>query len=339
MPSSLFGPLFARKGQRTGAPGTSGSNTTTGRYGPSGPGSTNAQSSVFQFTDTKSGSNVTTYKLSADGDWITMYWSLSVTATGNSTSADILGAISQVQILGANGPVITMSPMPDFNYFQQRFSPLHTLPTQQVATAASATKGSYTLYGVNLPQSGGPYTLIVTIQAPASFNVSCTALSVTYTVSLGQGDCAGLQTNYAYSGLGFTPAASGINDLAVIAPIQNVELVEVFMSGFTAMASPPGSTVNDISYVQLMSQGGTLGPRIQAEDLVSRANAEMANALYSAAESVSSSSTGTTPTLFLLFPLKTTLILGNRAHMYLNWGTATPSSTIRTGYVWLVKTG
>ena len=103
------------------------------------------------------------------------------------------------------------------------------------------------------------------------------------------------------------------------------------------MASPPGSTVNDINYVQLMSQGGTLGPRIPAEDLVSRANAEMANALYSAAESVSAGSTGTTPTLFLLFPLKTTLILGASAHMYLNWGSSTPSSTIRTGYVWFVK--
>jgi hypothetical protein len=334
-PSSLFGALAARaRARKTGSSGTG--NATQGRSGATGPNAANAASEDFKFTDTKSAGNVTTYIITGDQDYIRTFWNINVTATGNSTSADILGAIQQVLILGKDGPVTNMNPMPDFYYFQQRFSPLHSLPTSVVATGASATQGNYTLYGTNLPVAGGPYTMIVTIQAASTFNTSTTALSVTYSVSFGVGNCGGHVTHYVSSGLGFSPSSGGANDLAPIAPIQGVNLVELWMSGFTTMAA---TSTNDIAYVQVSSSGGLVTPRVTSGTLISNANAEMNSALFSAAQSVSAGSTGYTPSLFLLFPLKTQLKLGPGAHCWLYWTSGTPSTTIRCGYVWTVKVG
>jgi hypothetical protein len=344
-PSSLFAALAARsRARKTGGTGTEGGgNATSGRAGISGPSGANAPSEDFKFTDTKSAGNVTTYIISGSDDYIRAFWNIQVTATGNSTSADILGAIQSVQILGPNGPVTTMNPMPDFYYFQQRFSPLHSLPTSVVTTVATVIQGSYTLYGTNLPVAGGPYTMIVTIQSAAAFNTSCTALSVTYSVSFGVGNAGGLVTHYVASGLGFAPAANGSNDLAPIAPVQpaygqksGYELIELWMSGFTTMSA---TGTNDLAYVQISSAGANLGARITSGTLISNANAEMNSPLFSAAQSVSAGSTGYTPTLFLLYPLKTKLRLGAGAHCWLYWTTGTPSSTIRCGYVWAVPVG
>ena len=337
MPSSLFGPLLARaKARGSNVKGKGGrgwlSNATAGRAGATGPTAMNATSSVFQFTDTVSGSTSKTYVLSCDADVVRVSFNLSTTATGNSTTADILMGISQIIILAPDGPIITLQPMPDFYYFQQRFGPMHQLPSAVTVTGATAGVGTYTLYGVNLPKARGPYTMIISIPAPASFNTSTTALSVNYTVALGIGDCQGVRTRFAYSGLPFTPGASGINDLAPVAPIQDADLVEIWMSGFTAASAT--STSNDLSYAQIISQGGVVGPRVTSQDLIATANAEMVSALFSAAQSgISSGSTGYTPSLFLLFPLKTTVKLGRQAHVYLNWGSS-PASTIRTGFVW-----
>ena len=334
MPASLFGPLLAsnrKSGGRNSKSRGSGafSSATSGRSGVSSQGGKNASSSVFQFTDTLSAATTKTYVLSSDDDFIAAHFYLSVTATGNSTSADILNGISQLVILAPDGPIITMQPQPDFNLFAQRFGIQHKLPTQNVATGATAVTGDYVVYGLNLPKSKGPYSMMITTPAAASFNTSTSALSVAVTVELTVGKCHGQRTRYVYSGLPITPAASGVNDLAPLAPIQDADLVEIFFTGLTSNTS-----TGDISYIQLQSQGGVLGPRITGGYLVSKANGEMYSSLYSSAESVGAGSTGTTPTLFLLFPLGSTLQLGRSAHCYLNWN-ATPSSTIRNGYYWL----
>ena len=332
MPASLFAGLIARaRAKRTSVHGGN-SNANNGRTGAQGPAANNAPSSDFQFTDTSSSANVKSYVLRSDTDIVRATFTLSVTATGNSTSADITGAIQQIQILGPAGPLVTMTPMPDFYNFGTRFSPLHNTPAQVISTVATVISGTWVVYGLNLPAlANGVYTMSITTQTAATFNTSVTALSVVTTLQLGFGNCGGKTTHYAYSGLPFTPAVSGVNDLAPLASIQGKNLIELFLYGFTATT---GATP-DLAYVQIQSKGGVLGPRITTQELISVTNAEINGNLISTAESVSAGSVGRTPLMFMLFPLKTTLVLGNGAHCYFNWGTSTPSTTIIAGYYWL----
>jgi len=287
--------------------------TTEGRTGVSSPAATNASSKVFQFTDTLAASATKTYVLSADDDFVSVFLNLSVTAAGYSKTADILGAISEMDILAGDGQIIATQPKTDLYDLEQRFNPLHVRPAITYTSVATAISASYTIHGVNLPKARGPYSLMISTPAAAAFNASVTALSVVVTISLGVGQC-NERTRYVYSGLPFTPSANGVNDFAPVAPIQTADLVEIFLTGMT-------SNTADINYVQLQSQGGVLGPRITAGDLVSHSNSEMVSALPSTE-------------IFLLFALQTTLQLGRAAHAYFNWG-ATPASTIRTGLYWL----
>ena len=337
-PTSLFGPMLARA-RAKGSPGTKGksghfANSNSGRSGVQGVSASNAASSDFQFTDTLTATNVKSYVLNSTNDIIRIFWNLSVTATGNSTTADIMGAIQFVRILGPGGVLIQMSPMPDFYLFQQRFSPLHQLPSVVTTAAATAATNSYTLYGINLPAipvGQGVYTLEITIQAAATFNTSCTALSVISSVTLGFGDCGGMTTHFSYSGLPFTPASSGVNDLGPVASIQGKNLVELFLTGLTQTSTQ----TPDINYLVAQSAGGNVGYRITGQELYAVANAEMVSGLFSAAETASAGSIGYTPTLFPLYALKTTLTLGNGSHFSLNWTSGTPSAAIVARYYWL----
>ena len=287
----------------------------TGRQGAGGNAASNATSDVFQFSYTLSAANSQTFVLTSDTDWIAADWAVTVTVGGAYTggSSDILGAISNILVIASDGPCINITPVPDFYMLQQRFSPYGVSGTVVNASASgSAYTGYYHISGFNLPQAKGPYSMIISTPAAATFNASATSLTVLVSLSLKSGT-AKQRLRTQFSGLPFTPAASGTNDLAPLAPIQDISLTELMFSSMT-------SNTADISTIQLMSQGSVLGPRTLAGTLVSRQANELTGAVASSE-------------LYPLLALQSNLTLGRNAHMYITWG-ASPSSTIRLLFVW-----
>jgi hypothetical protein len=353
MPASIFGALFGNtkltssgaqqpargvtvsaartsRGPPSGSVGTK--TVTSGRTGVSPHEATSAIGNIFQFTDTLSASTTKTYPLTSDSDWVSAFFNVAVTATGNSTSQDNLYALSNVQILAADGPVMNLTPNIDFYDFAQRFSPLHIRPVQVSNAVATAVTTSIEVYGINLPQSRGPYTMMITTPAASAFGTQGTggasALSVAVTLSLGSGQCT-TRSRYQFTGNPITPTNAGTNDLSPLLPIQDIPLTELFISGMT-------NNANDINYVQTLSSGNTVGTRDLAASLVSNCNAQMVTPL----NATTTGQTGNYASnpglgeLFLLFALHTSVTAGRSSHLYFTWG-ASPASTIRFGEYWL----
>lgn len=289
----------------------------TGRVGAGANAASNATSDVTQFTSFGLiASQAQTFVLTSDSDWVAAVWTLSVTFTGGftGTSSDILGAIANVQVVAADGVIINLTPTPDFYMLQQRFGQYGVQPTPVYASASgSAYSATYYMGGFNLPQAKGPYSLIIQAAAAAAANASATGLTIAIGLSLKSGTAA-QRLRTAFANLPFTPTSGATQDLAPLAPIQDVSLVELMFSGMS-------SSQNDIVIWQLMSQGSTVGPRVAGTTLVARQSNEV---------------TGTVPVteLYPLLALQSNLTLGRNAHAYLTFGTYNPPTTIRICYVW-----
>lgn len=285
----------------------------SGRAGSGNFAASNAAGSdVFQFTDATGALGSTmTHPLSSDADWVEMTYTITVSASSASVTTDLLNAIATIEIIAPDGPIIRMVPNPDFYLFVQRFTEYGSVaPTTTVATATVTTSASDTYaVPVNLPKSRGPYTVIVSM---ASSFASAATVTTTVTLSLRSG-VANQRTRYAYSNLPFTAVASGTQDLAPLAPIQDVELQELFFTGMTSNSA-------DINYIQIQSEGSPVGPRVLSGILVARDKQSITTTLPSTY-------------LYPLLALKTSLKLGRSSHFYITWG-ASPASTIRNGFYW-----
>lgn len=287
-----------------------------GRTGASASPASDAISDIFQFTQSYTlgtAAVVDTKILNVAQDIIGLAITVGVVLTGNTnTTADQLTSLQQWQVLGPKGPLMNILPAPDFYQLEQRFSPLHVKPTVVALNGTTATSGTYLVYGINLPALGPTehYTLLPAMNPYSSIGTATTGGTVTLTVAAIIGDASGVTSRYVYSGLPFTPSGGGVNDLVPVSPVQNADLVELFISGMT-------SDLTDISFIQ----SDLTGIRILPSTLVARANAEMISALDS-------------DKLFPLFALKTNLNLAQGAHFFVNWGSS-PSSSIRLGFFWL----
>lgn len=322
-PTRMTGAKGGRNIPRTSTKGNVGA--ATGRHGLQRLSAANAVSTVFQF-DESHAKGTYTKVLSTDDDWVGMNFVITVTPTGNTISTqDILAAITQIQILGPAGPVMTLQPVPDFYYLEQRFNPYHTFDAQ-VSTAGATAEVYASHVPVSLPESQGPYTFVWAVDASQLAGGSTTAGTVEVALSLTAGQADG-QLNYIYANFPATIAANGTQDLAPIAAVQGVTLTELFISGLS-------SNNTDITTVQLQSAGSTLGPRISGYELVSLAQSRLGQTLADL-DVIGQSSGDPGDLLMPLFALQSELVLGRNAHMYVFFG-ATPSTALRLGYAWVV---
>jgi hypothetical protein len=277
----------------------------------------NATSSIFLASDTvtsTTASVVRQYPVTADGDIIATQFDFSVTPTGNTaTTGDMLTAVNEIGIYDSTGEIMKINPIPDIYDLVQRFSPQHVRPTPTTLNAANQVNFSVKLFGISLPVSGGPYTFYVTSNPASSVGTGTTSVTLSYAIRAVLGD-AKRKSHFVPSQLPATPVANGILDLAPLAPIQDVDLTELFISGLT-------SNLADINYIDANSLGNIIATRVSSGALVAADNAQMLSPLPSTE-------------IFPLLALDTNLALGRASHFYLNWG-ASPSSTIRFGYYWL----
>lgn len=289
----------------------------TGRQGASSNPSSNESGGEFQFSQSFTLSTVSqtpTFNLNFGSDCIG--WSITVTLamTGNTnTTADQLTAFQQWQILGPGGNLMNIQPAPDWYMLAQRFGPQHVKPTVVAMNGTTATTGYYVVYGINLPALNAPnhYSLLLGIQPYTSIGTASTGGTVTITIESMSGDAQGVTSHYAYSNLPFTPSANGTNDLVPVAPIQDVDLVELFLSGLT-------SNVADVAFFQSTD----VGPHILPQTIIQGDNARFPG------------TTMDTDKLYPLMALETNLNLTMGTHFYANWG-ASPSNSIRAGFYWL----
>ena len=289
-----------------------------GRVGSSPIESTNAASNSFQFQDTVTPSTaaiVKSYPLTNDGDYIALNFALSGSVSGGTAvDNDVFDLISEVDILNASGTIMKLTPATDFYDLAQRFGPLHTRTSVVTMTAVGTTyTNAIVVYGISLPAKDGPYTLQVTYAQPSTVGTGNTGSTVALTVQATIGT-APMLSNYVFTQLPFTPVASGIVDLSPLVPIQGPVLSELFISGMT-------SNTADINYMQIISEGNTVSPRVTSGVIQSLDNAEMVSSVPSTE-------------LFPLFALKSNVVLGRTSHFYVTWGSS-PSSSIRLGFYYL----
>ena len=289
-----------------------------GRVGSSPIESTNAASNSFQFQDTVTPSTaaiVKSYPLTNDGDYIALNFALSGSVSGGTAvDNDVFDLISEVDILNASGTIMKLTPATDFYDLAQRFGPLHTRTSVVTMTTVGTTyTNAIVVYGISLPAKDGPYTLQVTYAQPSTVGTGNTGSTVALTVQATIGT-APMLSNYVFTQLPFTPVASGIVDLSPLVPIQGPVLSELFISGMT-------SNTADINYMQIISEGNTVSPRVTSGVIQSLDNAEMVSSVPSTE-------------LFPLFALKSNVVLGRTSHFYVTWGSS-PSSSIRLGFYYL----
>jgi hypothetical protein len=288
----------------------------TGRQGASGPPAANAGSNVYAFNQTINAGNTFTYPLTSDGDFINLTFQVTMTFSQSSASTDILTGLSTVQILAPGGPVITSQPAPDFYLFSQRFGPYGVAAT--LAQTTVTTTGSHTAVGTyqipwNLPAAKGPYTLVITAASSALANTTV-MVSMGVELQLQQGVCPnGARTNYVYANVPFTPSNSGTNDFAPLAPIQDVALQEMFLTGLA-------TNTTAISYIQLQSVGQSMATRLTGYAINSIASTYLTGSINA-------------DYMYPLLALQSTLQLGRNSHLYITWGSTAPSAP-RTGFVW-----
>ena len=289
-----------------------------GRVGSSPIESTNAASNSFQFQDTQTPSTaaiVKSYPLTNDGDYIALNFALSGSVSGGTAvDNDVFDLISELDILNASGTIMKLTPSTDFYDLAQRFGPLHTRTSVvKMTTVGTTYTNAIVVYGISLPAKDGPYTLQVTYAQPSTVGTGNTGSTVALTVQATIGT-APMLSNYVFTQLPFTPVASGIVDLSPLVPIQGPVLSELFISGMT-------SNTADINYMQIISEGNTVSPRVTSGVIQSLDNAEMVSSVPSTE-------------LFPLFALKSNVVLGRTSHFYVTWGSS-PSSSIRLGFYYL----
>ena len=250
-----------------------------------------------------------------DGDYIALNFALSGSVSGGTAvDNDVFDLISEVDILNASGTIMKLTPATDFYDLAQRFGPLHTRTSVVTMTAVGTTyTNAIVVYGISLPAKDGPYTLQVTYAQPSTVGTGNTGSTVALTVQATIGT-APMLSNYVFTQLPFTPVASGIVDLSPLVPIQGPVLSELFISGMT-------SNTADINYMQIISEGNTVSPRVTSGVIQSLDNAEMVSSVPSTE-------------LFPLFALKSNVVLGRTSHFYVTWGSS-PSSSIRLGFYYL----
>lgn len=320
----LFG-LFNRStnstAARTSAAGSKakkgGTSNVSGRYGASANAATNTTGSEFQFTQSYTLSTVAqnpTVNLNLGSDAIGFNIVVTVALTGNtSTTADQLTAFTIWQLLGPSGVDMVFQPTPDFYMFSQRFGPNHVKPTVVDLNGTTATTGYYAVYGINLPALAAPnhYSMIVGINPYTSIGTSTTGGTVTITMEAIAGDAQGVTSHSAFSSLPFTPAANGTNDLVPVAPVQDIDLTEMFISGMT-------SNIADVNFFS----STTLGVHILPTTLVQADNAVLPG------------TTMDTDKIYPLLALGVNLNLTGGTHFFAYWGSS-PSSSIRLNFYWL----
>ena len=286
-----------------------------GRQGFTGPPAVNAGSNVYAFNQTITAGNTFTYPLTLDGDVIGLNFQDSTIIASATAGGDVLSAISTIDIIAPDGPIIHMQPAPDFYLIGQRFSPYGVAPSvvDYTITTTSTTYTANYQIPVNLPASKGPYTIVITAAA-AALASGVTLTSVQVELSMQLGNIPGQRrSRYAFTNVPFTPSANGTNDLAPLAAVQDVDLQELFLSGLVTNTSA-------IAYVQLQSQGASVAPKFTGQQIVNIAKQYLTgsvNADYA----------------FPLLALQSQLQLGRAAHAYITWGSTAPSSP-RTGFYW-----
>jgi len=277
----------------------------------------NATSSIFLASDTVTSTTapvVRQYPVTADGDIIALQFDFSVTPTGNTaTTGDMLSAVNEIGIYDSTGEIMKINPIPDLYDLIQRFSPQHVRPASVSLNAANQVNFSAKLFGVSLPVAGGPYTIYVTSNPASSVGTSTTSVTLSFAIRAVLGE-AKYKSHFVPSQLPATPVPNGILDLAPLAPIQDINLTELFITGLT-------SNLADINYIDANSLGNIIATRVSSGALVAADNAQMLSPLPSTE-------------IFPLMALETNLALGRASHFYITWG-ASPSSTIRFGYYWL----
>ena len=289
-----------------------------GRVGTTPIETTNSASNSFQFQDSvtpTSSAIVKSYPLTTDGDYIALSFSVSGSVSGGTAVAnDVFDLISNVSILNPSGTIMNMTPAIDWYDLAQRFGPIHTRASEVEMTVVGTTyTNAIVVYGLSLPVKDGDYTLQVTYAQPSTVGTGNTGSTVALTVQATIGT-APLLSNFVFTQLPFTPVANGIVDLSPLVPIQGPELSELFITDMS-------SNTADISYIQVVSEGNSVSPRMTSGIIASLDNAEMVSAVPSTE-------------LFPLFALKTNIVLGRTSHFYVTWG-ATPSASIRLGFYYL----
>jgi hypothetical protein len=295
-----------------------------GNTGANGLAAANAGSDVFCFTTTIAPGGTFTFPLSDDGDFIAQKWGVSVTAGSASLTTDILAAISLIEFIGPGGPIIDFVPTPDFYLFLQRFGEYgaSTTPTTIAQSATVTTSATITYYvPCNLPAAKGNYTIVIT--AASAFNAAV-SLSTTVTLEMRLGTCPdGIRTRYKATSPAWTPATGLYIDAAPLAPIQDIELQEIFITGLTSNGG--STTAADITYMQIQSLGSSIATKLTSGSILSGD----AQALSGAVGGWSANTV-----IYPLLALGSTLVLGRSAHLYLQYLTGAPSATSRFGYVW-----
>ena len=299
------------------------STTQTGRVAASATSVMNATGSSISFTDTQTAGGDKTYALQAAGDYVSMLLSVTVTATGNTATVDILNAFTRLVVYAPDvGPIITISngvltngggkTLPAIYLLSQRFAEYGQLPATVNVTGATATTGTFNIQGFSLPASKGPYTLEVVINSAAGFSASTTALSVTYTFSFKVGSASG-RLRYLEATLPAQPTANGSQDYGPIAVIQDTPLTEFFLYGLAA--------ATDISTLQIVAAGNVISQNTSGSQIASLDNAQF-------------TSTMPTGALMPCHAFNTTITLGRATSFLATFGSSPATSGVVAGYCW-----
>lgn len=308
----------------TGSPSATGAPSMSGRVGVSPPVARNATAQSVKITDTLSDGNIKTYLLQSAGDCVAATFSLTVTATTNSDTVDILNALSRIVIYAPGiGPIITLSngvlvsgggtTMPDIYMLSQRFSQYGQLPATVNVTGATAVSASFYLAGLSLPAAKGPYTLEIDINTASGFSATATALTVVFSFEQKIGVCpAGARLRYTASPVSTQPVANGSFDYGPNATQTDIPLTELFISGM--------ATTADISALQLVVAGNVVTQNSSGADLGAIANSQLVTAMP-------------TGVLYTTLAVNSAITLG-RASTFLVFFGASVGTAWRFGYCW-----
>lgn len=296
----------------------------SGRNAAGAPSTANATSNTVRFVDTASAGSDKTYSLQAAGDMVDLTLTSTVTATGNTSTVDILNAYSQINILAPDiGVIIRMSngvltngggnTMPDIYMLSQRFSEFGQLPATVNVTGATAVSATHYIAGISLPAAQGPYQVEVVLNSTAGFSASTTALSVTYGFAFGVGQATSGRLRYFRTLLPSQPTDSGEQDYGPNASKQGTPLAEFFWCGLIG--------ASDIATLQASSGGHPICFNTPGSVLAALSNAQMTAALP-------------TGVLYPCQALRTSVTLGVASTWLVTFAAAPATSGVSAGYAW-----
>lgn len=289
--------------------GNAHSSKQSGRQAFSGPPASNAGSNVYCFNQTINAGNTFTYPLTVDGDYIGVNALITPLFTSSTVSVDVLSTLAFFDIIAPDGTIVHAQPSPDFYLWYQRFGPYGKQLTVSNVASATVTTSATVNYQIpiSLPASKGPYTVVWTAASTTGLT------SVNIEMSLQLGGSGGRRFRYAFANVPVTPSNSGTNDLAPLAPIQDIELDELFLTGLTTNTSA-------VAFAQLQSAGSSVAPRVTGQQLVGAAAQYLTGSVSA-------------DYMYPLLALQTKLMLGRTSHAYFTWGSTAPSAP-RMGFAW-----